>query len=228
MAADPALHHTSDMSGIRTFTELQPDENGAYFFDFDGVLSNRLEDDIYRLDITDSDKALIGDAARHFDIRCEDMDWRYQRHLVYQAAACETNLRIEPGPALEFALRISQRAPIFILTARSGWFAVERFRRFLSDWRLQPVETFHVGRVQKDRQLALVQQELPGTPIFYLEDNLSHLQAVRRAGLVNIQSVLVVDEGGGKPEGPLRDLFTRVVTSALNSGPFAAPQLRRQ
>jgi hypothetical protein len=217
MSFDQALHiNSADLSGIMRYQNVTLEPGGVYFFDFDGVLSSRFEDDIYRLQVLDEEKGLISEAAMYFGIRCDEMDWQYQRHLVYQAAASTLRIPIQPGPALNMAIEAFRIARVFVLTARSGWwYAVERFRSFLENWQIKPIETFHVGRVGKDRQLALVERELPHATIVFFEDNLTHLQFIKRAKLERVKLAIVQGEEAAANSEYLRNQFYKTVTTAI-------------
>ena len=65
-----------------------------------------------------------------------------------------------------------------ILTARSGWYAVDRVRQFLRHHDMIALETFHVGRVPKRPQVELVFREFHPKTIVYVEDSLAHLNAM--------------------------------------------------
>ena len=172
---DPAINSSSRLVDALTLGELSITEAAVYIFDFDGVISSRVEDDIYKLPPTADEIPLLLAAAKCFGIRCDGMEQRYQRHLLYQAAAWCLRLPIEPGPAFLQARDSGRYARLFILTARSGWHAVERLRNFISAAGINPVEIYSVGRVKKDRQVELICREFESRQVFYIEDSVAHL-----------------------------------------------------
>src|SRR5262249_12863674 len=126
----------------------------ALVFDFDGVLSSKTEDWIYHLDETPGEAERLQDIAKAFGLNLSSYDVPYHRHLLYQAAAAELHLPIEEGPAIGAATRAAEGgAKLFVLTARSGLQATHRMREFLEERCIQPIETYQIGRVPKDRQI---------------------------------------------------------------------------
>lgn len=167
---------------VHTFQQGAPPirEKGLYVFDFDGVLSSGFEHAITLLPPEEGEAARLREAVGHFDLRCEHMAVGYQRHLVYQAAAYQLGLRITPGPALDFARQVqAAKAPWFLLTARSGWYASTRLMQFLDAHRLRPTEMFQIGRVPKDRQFGILLKEHPSHAVFYMEDTPGHIEMVQ-------------------------------------------------
>lgn len=214
---DPAIRSATHLTNSLSFTQLEIRDDNVYIFDFDGVIASRNDDDIYKLAPTADEIPLLREAAECFGIRCEGMEQRYQRHLLYQAAAWHLGFPIEPGPGLSQAIDAGLRARLFILTARSGWHAVERLRAFVMSRGLSPIEIYNVGRVKKDRQVQLVCQEYPSSKIFYVEDSIAHLVdaasiPMKNLSLVHIDSRLQPE----RDQLALRNHFFETLNSALS------------
>jgi hypothetical protein len=142
------------------------------------VICDNRDEQVYQLRPTMDEIELIGRAARYFKINCVGMAQRYQRHLVYQAAALKNDKGLQKGPGHDMYLKAIATAPTFVLSARSGWYAVARARKFLEDIGPQfPVETFQVGRVDKDRQIAQILSERKDD-VYYFEDRKEHVDRV--------------------------------------------------
>ena len=155
---------------------------GALLFDFDGVLSSKTEDWIYRLPEDRSEAEALGRIASAWRMDLSGYDVPYQRHILYQAAAAELGLEIDQGPAYLAALDgVDLGAKIFVLSARSGWHATQRMRDFLATSRITPVELYQVGRVSKDRQVALLLGTLPDHHVFLFEDAEEQILQIREA-----------------------------------------------
>lgn len=154
----------------------------VHVFDFDGVLSAPDEEAIYRFPMSEPEAELIPEVRQALGLDCRGLDLRYQRHLLFQEVQLRRRVSITPGPALSLAAHLSIRGRrVFVLTARSGVAAVRRAHAFLDQHRIKPVETFHVGRVSKAAQVMLLRSEMPGTTIWYYEDNATHLSDARSA-----------------------------------------------
>ena len=169
-----APHVESKLPHISKFNE-----DTIHVFDFDGVICSDKEEKIYRLEKTDKEEEILNRLAAKLKIRCEGMNHNYQRHLLFQAVAFNESIEIQRGPAFELVKELSDKNTIiFVLSARSGWFAVERQRRFLSQHAITPVEAFQVGRATKDRQIQKLLDEYPGKHINYYEDRRNHIDDV--------------------------------------------------
>lgn len=158
---------------------VQIADYAACIFDFDGVVIDGFEEAIFQLDEEEGERENLAQIARHLGIKCDQMDVRYQRHLLYQAAAQKIGLGMSEGPAFELFAQASEKRPCFLLSARSGWFAVERARAFMAETGNIPVETFFVGRVSKTLQIETVMAEHHGNIIFF-DDRLEHIEKVNR------------------------------------------------
>jgi hypothetical protein len=161
---------------------------------------------------------LLEKAAASFQIRCEGMEQQYQRHLIYQAAAWKLNLSIEAGPGFAKTKDANDRSRLFILTARSGWYATERQRLFLKQEKIIPIEIYNVGRVKKDRQIELVCREYSKREVFFVDDSSAHLTHVSKDAPPNLVTVWL--ENTQKllyKEIQLRRHFQETVVAALDS-----------
>lgn len=214
MTVDPALGSLTVPSSALLLEELNVTSNGVYLFDFDGVISTRLEDDIYKLPASDKEVQLIRAAAEHFRIRCDGMEQKYQRHLIFQASAWKLGSPIEPGPGFSAASAASVQARLFVTTARSGWYATERLRLFLQSHDITPIEVYNVGRVEKDRQIQLLCNEFPGQSVYLIEDSAAHLTTADQLNISNL-SLVWVKGAVSVEEGYLRHLFCNTVEAAL-------------
>jgi hypothetical protein len=215
---DPAIQFHDPANDVASFDQLNIVPGDVYIFDFDGVISSRFEDDIYRLPATSDEVELVASAAVQFGIRCDQMEQRYQRHLIYQAAAWKLNMPIEPGPGFEKAKLAGDISHLFILTARSGWHAVERFRAFLKDSGVKPIETYNVGRVIKDRQVELICREFSAKRIAFVEDSPTHLQAVAKHTFNNLRLYLLKSNVNIEvDDASLRKHFSETVVAALSA-----------
>jgi hypothetical protein len=188
---DPAMNSVAHLADAIPLGDIKIKDNSVYIFDFDGVVASRNDDDIYKLSPTIEEIPLLSASAECFGIRCNGMEQRYQRHLLYQAAAWRLGLCIEPGPAFPQTLESGQRSQLFILTARSGWHAVERLRDFLDSSNIRPVEIYNVGRVKKDRQVQLICREFESKQIYYVEDSIAHLADAASIPVRNLNLVYV-------------------------------------
>jgi|SRR5580692_4816624 hypothetical protein len=218
MSIDPSMSVSVALKGALPFEGLEISSEAIYVFDFDGVISSALEDEIYKLSPVADEIDLLKKAADVFRIRCEGLEQQYQRHLIYQAAAWKLNLPIEPGPGFAKAKDANNRSRLFILTARSGWYATERQRLFLKQKSIFPIEIYNVGRVMKDRQIELVCREYSERKVYFVDDSIAHLTHVSKnappnfvaAWLENTQKLLY-------KETQLRRHFEETVVAALNS-----------
>ena len=216
MSIDPAINYSQTIEAALPFDRLEVSSDAVYVFDFDGVVSSSFEDDIYKLPPTGGERRLIAAAAQKFGIRCEGMEQRYQRHLLYQAAAWCLKLPIAPGPGLAKAKQANDFSRLFVLTARSGWHATERLRDFLRQHGIIPIETYHVGRVKKDRQIELLCREYPDKTVHFIEDSAAHLTSIAALNFANLRLVLVARDFDRQPKvAYLRERFRKVMKTAM-------------
>lgn len=158
-----------------------------HIYDFDGVLADPTEDAIYRLPVTSEEQSFLDRTSEFYDFR-RDHDDAYTRHVAVQYCLADLRLPIEAGPCLASA-QVSQD-PMFILTARSAPPAVDRVNNFLRQFKLNPQETFFVGRAGKIAQLSYVCQNTSDVVRFY-DDSPAHIEAAKALGLSNLESFLV-------------------------------------
>lgn len=158
-----------DTYGSRLFPALA-------IFDFDGVLSDPVEDFVYKIPEQPHERASLAQIAHHYNIDAELYDVPYLRHLILQAILFERQIVATPGPLLSLATEMSKkRRPFFILTARSGRAAIQRVFSFIDKFALTPQEVFFVGRVAKGRQLRLARTTTPPQhKIVFFEDTPRH------------------------------------------------------
>jgi hypothetical protein len=223
MSIDPAISSSVNLKNVMSLSRLKIMPSGVYIFDFDGVISSRFEDDIYRLPPQDDEIQLIEAAAKRFQIHCEGMEQRYQRHLLYQAAAWKIGLPIQSGPALEEAIDAGRRAQLFILTARSGWHAVERLRQFVQATGLRPIEIYNIGRVKKDRQIDLLCREFHSKAVFFIDDSDAHLANADAISAENLRLVRVEsDLQSMVDESTIRNCFRETLKAGMSKSAASA------
>ena len=153
-------------------------DNAIFFFDFDGVLAEQCEEKVYRLDELPMERRKLEEQAELVGIDSGLYpDTKYLRHLVYQALAYGTT----PEPHMEaqrFACNLGNAGdPYFIVTARSGLWAVERMLNFVGLWCLNPQEVFCLGRSSKADLLAKLRTDWPDRPFVFFEDTQKHIDA---------------------------------------------------
>lgn len=211
MAIQPVTYDAAD---------TEPLQGCIHVFDFDGVIIDPMENDIYSLPELPSEHADLEAARRVFGIRCEDMKLAYQRHLIFQAALFVNKRMSEPGPALDLFRNASRQGGAFVLTARSGWHATERVRQFMVESDIQPVETFHVGRVPKWLQLVHLLDEFPDKTIRYFEDSQDHVDKIAKyfsdhpSGAERLSVCFVARIGERESDDALRALFNAELETA--------------
>jgi len=214
LARDPAFGCAEPPHGTTSLPSVRISPDSVYVFDFDGVISSSTEDDIYHLRSWPDEDNLLSKAAAFFDLRCQAMEINYQRHLLYQASALRLGIDIETGPAINQVMEASAISPLFILTARSGWYAVERMRNFLRRRNIIPIEIYNVGRVTKDRQIDLLCREFYTRKVCYIEDNPVHLATAGALKQPNLELILARRTDRRPPE-ILRRLFIETVEAAI-------------
>jgi hypothetical protein len=189
--------------------------NSVYVFDFDGVISSSFDDDIYSMDTWSGELELLKLARQKWSIQCSEMDVRYQRHLFYQQAASILKVEIEPGPVDALLRDLDPSSLIFVLTARSGYYAVARMRDFIDQIGLAPLEIFCVGRGTKNQQLDLICSEFNGREVIFFEDNMKHLEAMKRLPVTNLRGIHI-DRKNAQPNLPtLQEHVKNTLTRAL-------------
>ena len=216
MSIDPAIGSIPILKNVSPFEKLVINSEEVYVFDFDGVVSSTFEDDIYKLAPIAEETELLDRAAKRFKILCNGMEQQYQRHLIYQAAAWKLRMPIPAGPALASVKEASAHSRLFILSARSGWYATERLRVFLAKEEILPIEVYNIGRVKKDRQLELLCSEYRSRIVHFIEDSAAHLAQASVLPLSNLDLVFLKNTCKLQPEELLlRDHFRQTVEKAI-------------
>ncbi|MEM9619951.1 MAG: hypothetical protein AAF936_18505 [Pseudomonadota bacterium] len=170
---------------LKDFLNREYDVNGVFVFDFDGVLSSPDEHRVYEPESLAKSDNLLNEACEAWKINSDGVDTKYIRHLAFQHALRLNHVHIKPGPCLDLARHVSKTARIIILTARSGWSAVERVRLFLKYHDINVYEMMCVGRGKKIQQFDDITREAASAslPVYFFEDNDSHLDDIEaRAG----------------------------------------------
>ena len=126
MSIDPALKKIDNSINFLQSESIIIADYDVIILDFDGVVSSSLEDNIYRLEGYKGENFLLEKAAQHFNMHCNGMEWNFIRHLVIQAAFWKLKRPIEINKFFFDIKNKIQSQKIFILTARSGWYSVER------------------------------------------------------------------------------------------------------
>lgn len=166
-------------------------EDALWFFDFDGVLATQCEEKVFRLPAAEDERETLERIAKTVHIDPELYpSTGYLRHLVIQAIMPDAP---EAHPAVLSLLRGLQRAaePHFVITARSGYWAVERMMQFLRFQMIYPQEVFCLGRSSKADLLAKLRLDWPDRPFVFFEDSAHHLEACQAVGDPNLHIVEV-------------------------------------
>lgn len=173
--SDPAFEKVALPQGTLVTDDVPRDPEAVYLFDFDGVIVSGVEDAIYKLPGRPGEENSLLELAERMSIRLGGMETRYQRHLLFQEVAYRTGLAMERGPGFALAAWASANARTFILTARSGWAATARVRRFVEENLHPPIEIYQLGRTSKVLPISLLCAEFSGRPLYYIEDSPAHL-----------------------------------------------------
>lgn len=152
--------------------------DAIFFFDFDGVLATQCEEKVFRLPEQPMERRRLEEMAEFagIDARLYD-NTNYLRHLVHQGYAYGTT----PEPhheAVGFAIALGEvDDPYFIITARSGLWAVRRMIAAIDQWGIQPQETFCLGRSSKATLLDSLRTSWPDRTFVFFEDSQHHIDA---------------------------------------------------
>lgn len=206
MSLDITSYSVDVPSNALLLSDMPLDPEAVYAFDFDGVVCASKDDDVYHLPTWTGEEDLLSTAASKLHIRCEGMELKYRRHLLYQAAALVVGAELEGGVGLSALKEVAASSRAFVITARSGWYAVERMRQFLGAHGVTPVEVFNLGRVRKDRQIDLLCREFPKSNVFYIEDSAAHLAAMDVLDHTNLHLVWASRAGKKMPASELQAL----------------------
>lgn len=185
----------SDFSSEILHKATEDERNRLLVFDFDGVLANRIENDVYDLPEIAGERKFLDSVAPKFDIPGPDFDTRYLRHLVFQAAALRGQRDILPTEFLGLVHELQdKREPWFVLSARSGQAAVKRMYQFFdSNW-LTPTEVFNVGRVSKISQIEYLLNVYRDRRIYYIDDSEYHISDIASRELNCLTLVHYLDD----------------------------------
>lgn len=154
--------------------------DSIFFFDFDGVLATQCEEKIFRMPEEDMERRRLEEKALFSGIDASLYpDTGYLRHLLYQSYAVGST----PEPhreAVDFAATLDDtNDPYFIVTARSGLWAVQRMLDFVQHEGLNPQEVFCLGRSSKALLLAQLRKDWPDRTFVFFEDSEHHIDACR-------------------------------------------------
>jgi hypothetical protein len=160
------------------FDRGQYPADAIFFFDFDGVLAEQCEEKVYRLAEVPMERRKLEEQADFAGIDSGLYpDTKYLRHLVYQALAYGTVPKGHAA-ALQFLEALERNGdPYFIVTARSGLWAVERMIEFCRHEFLNPQEVFCLGRSSKADLLAKLRTDWPDRPFVFIDDTQKHIDA---------------------------------------------------
>lgn len=173
------------------FNRADYPDNAIFFFDFDGVLADQEEEKLYRLPEGSLERGQLVAKAELIGIDAGLYSTAYLRHLVYQALECDSHVFLH-NEAARMAGDLQQAGePFFIVTARSGFFAVQRLMATLAWARLYPQEVFCLGRSSKADLLVKLRLDWPDRPFVYFEDSQHHIEATKAIGDPNLTIVEV-------------------------------------
>lgn len=169
------MSHTIQPAG-EAFNRSHYPDDAIFFFDFDGVLADQDEEKLFRL----PEHPLERDELEAMADLC-GIDHRlypntgYLRHLIFQSQSFDTIPKAH-HEATAFTFWLEQRRdPFFIVTARSGLWAVDRMMGFVHHHGLTPQEVFCLGRSSKADLLAKLRQDWPERPFVFFEDSMHHI-----------------------------------------------------
>ncbi len=156
-------------------------DDAIYFFDFDGCIAMQCEEKLFRLPEGAGERRRLEVIAERVGIDASLYNTQYLRHLVFQAA---TQYAIERyGPVFNLIAEVDDAlTPYFVMTARSGLYAIKRMLAFLETSYLKPQEVFCLGRASKADLLETLLEEWPDREIIYLDDSVHHTHAARALG----------------------------------------------
>ena len=203
MAKDPALDEAVLPKGVIAPTDLVLEPDALCVFDFDGVVINRSEDDLYKLPASEAEEVNLRRIEKQMGLHVEPMHQCYRRHLIYQIAATQLGMPMVKGPAFDLYRTVAQQGRAFLLTARSGFYACQRAMAFLADHNCPPIENFFVGRGGKNVALKFVCEEYAPRSVYFVEDSIAHLSRAARMKLPNLRLVHVTAPNPPRPQADL-------------------------
>jgi hypothetical protein len=168
-------------------------DDAIFFFDFDGVLIEQCDEKVYRLPEGGDERDRLSRLAESYGIDSSlYRSTQYLRHLTYQAAARE-----RPVPDDRFMSLIDELHdnydPYFVITARSGLYAVDRAMQFIMQ-QLDPQEVFFLGRSSKAALLDRMSAEWPERDVIFFDDTFCHIDETLRLGNPRIKPYLVLHD----------------------------------
>lgn len=173
------------------FNRADYPDNAIFFFDFDGVLAEQDEEKLFRLAETPLERDQLEQLAALVGIDHTLYVTKYLRHLIYQGLESGNNVAMHKE-ADEMVGALQQAGePFFVVTARSGLYAIERMLMTLKSRWLYPQEVFCLGRSSKADLLVKLRKEWPDRPFVYFEDSLHHIEATKAIGDPNLTIVEV-------------------------------------
>jgi hypothetical protein len=182
--------------------------DAIFFFDFDGVLATQCEEKVFRLPEEDMERRRLEEKAPFAGVDSSLYpNIGYLRHLVFQGYAWGT----VPEPhdeATSFARSLTENGdPYFIVTARSGLWAVRRLLDFAEQQFIFPQEVFCLGRASKALLLAELRKDWPDRPFVFFEDSQHHIDACRALADPLLEIVKIEWDSCTKNAEALRDQF---------------------
>jgi hypothetical protein len=166
--------------GGEAFQRNRYSSDAIFFFDFDGVLATQCEEKIFRMDERPMERRRLEEKAVFANVDpALYPSTNYLRHMVFQSYAVGSI----PDPhqeAVSFARSLSGLGdPYFIVTARSGLWAVRRMLDFVEKEGITPQEVFCLGRASKALLLAELRKDWPDRQFVFFEDSDHHIEACR-------------------------------------------------
>jgi len=154
--------------------------DAIFFFDFDGVLATQCEEKIFRMDERPMERRRLEEKAPFASVDAALYpSTNYLRHMVYQGYAWGS-VPDAHEEATSFARSLSDSGdPYFIVTARSGLWAVRRLLDFTQQQLIYPQEVFCLGRASKALLLAELRKDWPDRQFVFFEDSDHHIEACR-------------------------------------------------
>lgn len=164
-------------------------QDAIFFFDFDGVLACQVEEKLFRLPAALDERVLLEKLGDEIGIDHRlYASTEYLRHLIYQAMASQPVKRHRPAIDLAQSLQYDKR-PYYVITSRSGLWAVERMMDLLREEALTPQEVFCLGRASKGLLLERLRKDWPDHPFVFIEDSQHHIDAAMALGDPNLTIV---------------------------------------
>ena len=97
------------IKGFEKIIQQSSLSNYITVFDFDGVICDEYEDQVFKLPVEQNELPILSKATKVFDYSIEYSDLQYQRHLIYQAALEKLNKPIRPGPCFSLLKSLNKK-----------------------------------------------------------------------------------------------------------------------